>query len=169
MSRQHFLRLLIIVLCLGLSESHARLISVLSYQQLFDRSDLVVIGVPVSKTADTKERSALPNIVRQDPDGTKHPITAIGVETSFRVCLVLKGDKDMRKLVLHHYREESQAGAISGPALVSFDPQDQGYSYLMFLAREKDGRYAPTGGQTDPAFKSVSQLAFDIGGPADKP
>jgi len=162
MKRQQFLRLLVVLLCSGLSESHARIMPDLSYQQLFDRSDLVVIAMPVSKTADTGEKAALPNIYKQDPDGTQHPVRAIGAETSFRVCLVLKGGKGIKQFVLHHYREESQISEINGPGLVSFNPQDQSkYSYLMFLVREKDGRYAPTGGQTDPAYKSINQVPLD--------
>jgi hypothetical protein len=162
MKRLQFMRLLGVLLCLGLSQSHARLMSVLSYQQLFDRSDMVVIAMPVSRTADTGEETALPNIYKQDSDGTHHPVRAIGVETRFRVCLVLKGGKGIKEFVLHHYRQESHVSQINGPTLVYFGPQDQSkYSYLMFLVREKDGRYAPTGGQTDPAYKSISQVPVD--------
>jgi hypothetical protein len=163
MKRQQSLFILVLLLFSGLFQSHARLMSVLTYQQLFDRSDLVVIATPVSKTMDTAEKTSLPNVYLLEPEGTKHQVRATGVETSFHVCLVLKGSKDIKQLVLHHYRQDPpNKNVLNGPMLVSFDPQDQAkYSYIMFLVREEDGRYAPTGGQTDPAYKSVSQLPVD--------
>ncbi|MGB7763140.1 MAG: hypothetical protein WBL61_25120 [Bryobacteraceae bacterium] len=143
--------------------STARIMEVLSYRQLLDRSDLVVIATPASKTADTKEESFLPNIFSQDNDGKKSRIRSIGVETSFEVCAVLKGDTTIRQFVLHHYREAvSKWAALSGPMLVSFDPSDTSKrSYLLFLIREADGRYAPAGGQTDPGYKAISALPLE--------
>jgi hypothetical protein len=67
---------------------------------------------------------------------------------------VLKGDQALQQFTLHHYRETGGALAtVNGPMLVSFaDPSDGKnlYSYLMFLVREADGRYAPTGGRLIP-------------------
>jgi hypothetical protein len=50
-----------------------------------------------------------------------------------------------------------------GPMLVSFDPTDgsKRSSFLMFLTREKDGRYMPTGGQTDPGDGSVVPVPYN--------
>jgi len=42
--------------------STGRLISEPSYQELLDKSDLVIIATPITKTTDTKEVSFLPNI-----------------------------------------------------------------------------------------------------------
>lgn len=64
------------------------------------------------------------------------------------------------QFVLHHYREASSGGSIGGPTVVFFDPsnpRDRG-ACLLFLTREKDGRYAPTDGQTDPGFKAINRL-----------
>jgi hypothetical protein len=54
---------------------------------------------------------------------------------------------------------------MNGPGFVFFDPSDQKYSgdYLMFLIREPDGRYAPTGGQTDPNYLTISRLYSPTG------
>jgi hypothetical protein len=112
----------------------ARAMESWSYQQLLDKSDLVVIATP-STTNDTKEHIDLPGFVEQ-------PV--IGVETKFRVSAVLKGDKALKDLVLHHYRANA-VELINGPALVSFDPTKK-RSFLIFLIREADGRYAPTSG-----------------------
>jgi hypothetical protein len=53
---------------------------------------------------------------------------------------------------------------MNGPSLVSFDPSDmkQRSSYLLFLIREPDGRFAPTGGQTDPGFKAVTSMPMEL-------
>lgn len=97
----------------------------------------------------------------QHPDGTQSQIEAIGVETPFRASAILKGDKSIRTFVLHHYREASPAPAIGEPMLVFFDPPKR-RSYLLFLVREPDGRYAPTAGQTDPGQKAISSLPFEL-------
>lgn len=143
---------------------HARPIATINYQLQFDQSDLVVIATPTGKTADTSERSLILNIYRQDRDGKQVPVESIGVETPFRIAVVLKGDKDLKQFTLHHYRETGGALAtVNGPLLLSFaDPSDGKnlHSYLMFLVREADGRYAPTGGQTDPAYHAIHALPY---------
>jgi hypothetical protein len=71
-----------------------------------------------------------------------------GVETSFKVLTVLKGERDIKQLVLHHFALAS-APASRGPSLVSFKPEDK-KQFLMFLQKEADGRYVAVSGQTDP-------------------
>jgi hypothetical protein len=153
----------------------------ISYSELLDMSDLVVIARPITRTGDTKEQAFLPNI--QNGDGTK--VKVIGVETSFEVEVVLKGTRTVQEFVLHHYREPSPGSAFNGPELVFFDrsstvqesvlhnyrepspraefngPQAVATSastWLLFLVREKDGRYAPAGGQTDPGGMAIRRL-----------
>ncbi len=130
-----------------------------SYDELFARSDLVVIAEPLRKTRDTPERSTLPYV--------SPPHRAIGVETEFRAELVLKGRKRDR-FVLHHYRERPEPPRkgpdgvervlVDGLLLVTFDPKKNS-EYLLFLVREPDGRFAPTGGQTDVDTVSIWQLS----------
>jgi hypothetical protein len=60
-----------ILLCITSNQSQARLIDVPSYQQMLAKSDLVVIATPQSKTTDTREQAFLPNIMRQDKNGTQ--------------------------------------------------------------------------------------------------
>ena len=98
----------------------------------------MVIATPTA-TNDTKEHINLPGFVGQ-------PV--VGVETKFGVSAVLKGDKAVKELVLHHYRYDKMI-VPNGPNLVSFDPA-KGRTLLLFLVREADGRYAPAVGQIDP-------------------
>lgn len=126
-----------------------RLMKSWSYQEMFDQADLVVVAKPVS-TTDTAEKAVLPDVA---PD-----VHVMGVETKFEIKLVMKGDKDVRALTLHHYRfEDTQKMMINMPNLATFDPKDY-HKYLLFLKRETDGRYAPVSGQTDPATFSIIKL-----------
>jgi hypothetical protein len=127
----------------------ARLMPHYSYQQLLDKSDLVVIATPTTKTADTKERSFF-NLSIVEPNGKQTPIPSIGVETKFDIEVVLKGKPLVGKIVLHHFREGPHRLTATGPGplVISFDPSDIQHrrSYLLFLVREADGRYGPTAG-----------------------
>lgn len=153
----------LILFCAMPNLSHAREIVVLSYKEMFEKSDLVVIAAPKSKTTDTKERAFLPGVWLQDKDGKQTKIKSIGVETVFAVSAVLKGDATVKQITLHHCREAQISAALNGPYLVSFDPSDMSKrsSYLLFLVREPDGRFAPISGQTDPGDKAISRLPFE--------
>jgi len=143
---------------------HARIVWVPSYKEMLAKSDLVVIANPISKTTDTKEESFLPGIRQTEKDGKQHRIGSIGVETVFAVLAVLKGNAAVKQVTLHHYREAQPSQGLNDPMLVSFDPSDlsKRSSYLLFLVREPDGRFAPTGGQTDPGMKSVIPVPFEL-------
>jgi hypothetical protein len=119
-----------------------------SYQQMFAKADLVVVARPIWTKA-TKERSKLP--------GFRPRIPVVGVLTGFETSLVLKGDKNVKHFVLHHYRLARNEPSVNGPMLVSFNP-NQKFSFLLFLTKQSDGRYAPVTGQTDPAILSVIML-----------
>jgi hypothetical protein len=124
-----------------------------TFQEMFAKSDLVVIAAPIA-SFETGEHTALKDIAP--------PVEVLGLSTEFQVRLVLKGDKEMNKLVLHHYRLEHEEPMISGPEFISFDPKLWGPPFLLFLIKERDGRYAPVTGQTDPALYSVIQLKTDV-------
>jgi hypothetical protein len=153
-----------ILFCATPNQSEARLMAVLSYQEMLDKSDLVVIATSKSKTTDTKEQAFLPNIVNQDKDGKQSKVKSIGVETVFAVSAVLKGNRATEQFTLHHYREAQSGVSVNGPTLVFFDPSDSSHlsSYLLFLVREPDGRFAPTGGQTDPGYKAINPLPLEL-------
>ncbi|MFZ2639660.1 MAG: hypothetical protein WA117_01625 [Verrucomicrobiia bacterium] len=116
----------------------ARMMEWWSEYKLFDRAELVAIAVPIS-TTNTAERHKL-------PEG----FDVAGVETEFEVVSVTKGDKTLRKFVLHHYRLATEEVPANAPCLVSFEPKQLG-CYVLHLVKERSGRYAPVNGQTDPA------------------
>jgi hypothetical protein len=148
-----------IALSLAASPAEARLLAPVGYDELFDKSDLVVIAEPAGKTRDTSERTFFEGIDAIDAKGVAHRVPAIGVATPFNVIKVLKGDPRIKHFVLHHYREGKGPG-LNGPLVVSFDPTGplSFQAFLLFLHREPDGRYAPSMGQTDPGDRAISLL-----------
>jgi hypothetical protein len=127
--------------------SMARPMRSASYEELMEKSDLVVIASPTAVN-DTKEERNLPDI---------SAVRVTGVETKFAVSVVFKGDKALKEFTLHHYRQTKEGAVPNGPLLAKFDPAHS-RSFLLFLVREADGRYAPVLGQTDPGFHSVHVL-----------
>ncbi|SRR6266568_6712958 len=125
----------------------ARVVRIWSHQELLEESDLVVIATPTTNN-DTNEHIDLPGF-----DGQR----VIGVNTTFTASGVLKGDKALKDFVLHHYRP-SPGGMIvpNGPTFVYFavsvKPSALPRTYILFLHREADGRYAPAVGQADPGL-----------------
>ena len=158
-----FRTLVIILICaFALPISlQARLLDVPTFQQAYERADLVVIAQPVAVT-NLAERAPLPNIGRsigaadlELPEAERGKVMATGVETTFAVETVVKGDRPAGdRLVLHHYRAPGEERSPNAPMLIKFDPSKP-LSYLLFLKREADSRFAPVCGQTDPAFRGI--------------
>jgi hypothetical protein len=128
----------------------ARPVAYWPYDKLTKEADLIVIATPVSMH-DTTEKTTLPGIQRVSADNVGRPVSAIGVETTFEILSVLKGDNGSKKFVFHHLREAEKwdRPEINGPGLVAFDPKEK-KRFLIFLKRESDGRYSSLTGQTDP-------------------
>ena len=122
--------------------------AVWTYEKLVAAADLVVIATP-SETKD-KEKTVLPDMQRTGADGKLVPIPAVGVETTFEVLAVLKGDKKPERFVLYHLRQAKPENVLNGPQLISFNPKKQ-QRYLLFLRREADGRFVSVTGQVDAA------------------
>lgn len=103
MRRSSFLgiALAICLLTAGATNLDARVIVHWSVQDLFDKSDLVAMATPIC-TGDAQEQADLPGIKQLKPDNKIIGIPAIGVETTFRIAGVLKGDKSLQKFTLHH-------------------------------------------------------------------
>ena len=130
----------------------SRNIAWIPYDELFAKSDLVVIAEPVTKTRDTAEHAVLTEDISPG-------VSAVGVVTDFDCLLVLKGGKKKR-FTLHHYRwapARKDAVMVNGPTFTAYEPQLQPRPFLMFLVRERDGRFAPAAGQIDPAI-SVQEV-----------
>jgi hypothetical protein len=142
------INLLMIALIIPLA-APGRLVPSVRYQGMYDRADLVAIGKP-SGTRDTKERGGLPG----GPTGW----LVVGLSTEFDISLVLKGERDLKRCILHHYRQSDPGQLLrDGPHFISF-AQKGSKPFLLFLKRESDGRFAPVSGQEDPALFSVLEL-----------
>jgi hypothetical protein len=137
---------MVLIHCFALV-AHARIgVQTMSYQNRFDQADLVAIAQPIS-TKETSEYTVLPDIAPT--------IDVVGLETEFRVQILLKGANSITDFVLHHYRQcDPSLRFGSGPWLVSFDPAKK-ETYLLFLKKEPDGRFASINGQTDPGYCGV--------------
>jgi hypothetical protein len=114
-----------------------------SYQEMFDKADFVVIASAM-RSKDTSERSKVLDT-----------IDVVGVETDFYPCVILKGAKEKRIFVLHHYRLPQFVP--HGPNLLEI-PAGRHPDFLMFLIKEKNDIYAPVTGQTGPVGSSVIEL-----------
>ena len=152
------------ILALGYAQgAQAHMMRSISYSELFKKADRIVIAKPITKSAHTNERGYFDDLVSVDQSGKETPVPAAGVETTFEVLEVVKGPEAPKRFVLHHYRDATPPSAglsVDGPFTVSFDPTDptRRRDFLLFLVREKDGRYAPYGGQTDPSDRSIFAL-----------
>lgn len=127
----------------------ARAVRVWPYQELLNKSDLVVVAT-AKATDDTNEHIDLPGFVGEH---------VIGVDTKFAVSVVLKGDTSQTNIVFHHYRPSDGTNiphVPNGPGFVSFEPARNPTlvprAFILFLVRETDGRYATVVGQTDPGL-----------------
>ena len=116
---------------------HARIFHLPSDEELLAKSDLVVIATPIANH-DTKDRIA---------DFFNFHAEALGVETTFAVSAVVKGDPKTKELILYHYRGPA-SGTPNGPMLVAFDPAKKKV-FRLYLLRLTNGAYAPTAGQMD--------------------
>ena len=132
---------------------NARISPAWTFQEMFDKADFVVIAEVVS-TKETEERNTLQDI---EPH-----VAVIGILTDFKSRLVLKGSHSLATFQLHHYRfrSEDDKFAANGPDLVDLSGYHQ--IFLLFLVKEKDGKYAPVTGQTDPASLSVLELKASV-------
>jgi hypothetical protein len=143
---------LLLIASLGLygTVAFARPVAHWPYDKLTAEADVIVIGTPIS-VRDTVEKTTVPGLQGVGPDNVGRPIPAIGVETTFELLAVLKGEKSMKKLAFHHLREAEKQDRhqVNGPGLVAFDPKEK-KRFLLFLRRESDARYSPLTGQTDP-------------------
>ena len=125
----------------------ARFIDARPFEEMEKTADAIVVAKPVS-TRDTDEQTNLSSF--------KPPVPVVGLSSEFEVSLVLKGDSNLKKLVVHHYRLADLPG-WNEFNLATFDPKES-TNYLLFLKREPDGRYAPLD-QIDPAWTSILKLS----------
>jgi hypothetical protein len=150
-----------LILCLALVafnlSLHARGVRLWSDAQLLDASDLVVVGQPI-KVKDLDEVNTV-----LWPGRNK----LLGVEATFAVSKVLKGDFTNHTIVLHYYRwenpyktsdKESAIGSdVNSPFLIYLTPTNTN-QFLLYLVSDGASRYAPASGQLDSAGCSIKPL-----------
>ena len=121
----------------------ARLIHVTDLPSENDRADLTVCAEAISSTD-------IPADILGTPGKDLSFGVRTGVDTRFRVLLVVKGDPHLTKqeIVVHHYKlAKVFPESRDQPRLVHFDAK---HTYLLCLLHKFDGRYEPTTGQIDP-------------------
>lgn len=148
---------LFLTLCLFLAPlllgrcAQARPVPSMAYDKLTAQADVIVIATPTD-VRDTQEKTTLPGLARVSRDNVSRPIPAVGIETTFEVLSVLKGNPNLKKLVLYHLREsDPQTLEADPPGLVEFNPKEK-KRFLLFLKRDPDGRYSALTGQADPMY-----------------
>jgi hypothetical protein len=117
---------LLAALWLILQPLPARLMRPWSYKEMFEKAELVIIAKPLS-SQDTNERRALEEL--DSPPGQPvegDQVQAVGVNTKLAALLVLKGDRSITRLTLHHYRLKAPAGVavVDGPSFVEFNSKE---------------------------------------------
>jgi hypothetical protein len=139
-----------LLLLAPLPTPRAQLMYAWSYQEMFDKAELIVIAKPLSTKNTNQHKTESDNI------------QFVGLNTQCEVRLILKGKPDATRFTLHHYRlVETKVAILNAPQPIIFDLKEP-YLYLMFLIKEPDGRYAPATGQMESATLSMIKL---LGGP----
>lgn len=130
---------------------NARITRQWSYEEMFDKADLVVIATAMS-SKDVGERTVLPDYTPM--------LNVVGVLTEFEPRVVMKGAIHTAKFLLFHYRYESeddQFATANTPELIRIKAGTRS-TFLLFLVKERGSTYSPVTGQTDPAALSVLDL-----------
>jgi hypothetical protein len=132
------------------SQSNAIPFDFVPYQGAFDGSDLVVIARPIA-TNSTEESTTLSSFALTGYSGQETRVPVVGIETKFVVDAILKGDKTIATVTLHHY-------LIIDMKSTTIPHFDSSADYILFLTRESDGRYAPTGGEAGKAHPELTSI-----------
>ena len=144
----------IILLLLVGTSVFARIVRMWTEEELQKYSQLIVIGT-VTSVRDLDETNTV-----LWPGGTK----LLGVEATFEISKVLKGDFTNRTLVLHYYRWDTpyktsdpasaNGDDVDSPVLIYLTPTNKN-QFLLYLVRDGASRYAPVSGQLDTAYQAV--------------
>ena len=151
--------ILIVLLSLAGISAFPRAVRLWSEQELQAASQLIVIGT-VTNVTDLNE---INNTLW--PGGCK----LRGLEATFVVSKVLKGEFTNHTVVLHYYRWDtpfptSDPGSTMGPdvnspELIYLTPKSTN-EFVLFLIDDGPSRYAPASGQLDTAGESVRNLGL---------
>jgi hypothetical protein len=148
---------IILLLLVGISV-FARAVRIWTEDDLQKASQLIVIGT-VANVRDLDEVNTV-----LWPGRSK----LLGVEATFAVSKVLKGDFTNRTAVLHYYRwdtpfKTSDSGSaigsdVNSPFLIYLTTTNTNH-FLLYLVRDGTSRYAPASGQLDSAADAIRVFA----------
>jgi hypothetical protein len=148
---------IILLLFVGIS-AWSRVVRLWTEADLQNASQLIVIGT----VANVKDVDEVNTVLW--PGRCK----LLGVEATFAVSKVLKGDFTNRTVVLHYYRwntpyktfdSESAIGPdVNSPFLIYLTPTNTN-RFILYLVSAGASRYAPTSGQLDSAADAVRVFA----------
>jgi len=131
----------------------ARLIETFSYEELYEKSDLVVI-VELVTVSESKEILS----------GWGEPDRYEGKVSQFSVGKVLKGNADILTISLLHFAYSAKVLLIAnGANFVDFSNAEK-YHYLMFLNEGDEGVFSPVTGHYD-AAASVMKIVREQSSP----
>ena len=129
----------IILLLLIAVSAFTRGVGLWSEATLQEASDLILVGT-VAVVKDLDETNSLGYDICQFR----------GVETTFKVSMVLKGSFTNNQFVLHHYRfEDDLLRPPNGPVFIGFSPFLTN-KYKLYLVKDGANRFAPVTGQIEP-------------------
>ena len=101
------------------------------YDLLTERADLFVISTPTN-TKETAQNMDLPGIRRGGLDDASRPVPGVGLQTTFDVLSVFKGDKSLKSIVLVHFRDaEPQRFSANSPGWCRSIPSRRGDTFTF--------------------------------------
>jgi hypothetical protein len=125
----------------------ARIIVPWTEDKMQNASDLIVIGTVVKVTDLDETNTSL---------WTGYKFR--GVETTFNVSKVLKGNVSGQIVILHHYSFKAQNFIPpNAPSFINLTLSDTN-QYLLYLVKDGTNRFAPVSGQLDPAADAVRKF-----------
>jgi hypothetical protein len=147
--------ILVLFLCGWSTEDvAARITPNWTYEDLFSKSDLVIIATPLS-TKDCGEENDATNLWK---------VKFMAVNTDFKIEHKIKGGEKNEKIVLAYYRLPESITVKNGPSLAHFalaertdasstEKKGSGKNeYLLFLRKSKESTYEPVSGMIDSAL-----------------
>jgi len=124
--------------------AHAYLMAMQSYNDMFERADVVVIATPLS----TQESNAESALEVDQPKSVTDLIKT--VDTRFQVAYVLKGSLDANTFHFLHLslKEKRKSGAMIfgevGTFFLDFESKwSKKRSFILFMKKREDGTYSP--------------------------
>jgi len=134
---------IVLLLLVGIS-ALARRIHVWTEAEMQKAAQLVIVG----KVADVRDLDETNTMLWP-------PWKFIGMEATFKVSKVLKGDFTNRTVSLHYYRfDPPSVRPGNSPSFLDLTPTDTN-RFLLYLVQDGASRFAPVSGQLDPSLDSV--------------